>query len=373
MQIEFLSLQNFRNLEPLDLRFSSKRVFIEGDNGQGKTNLLEAVFFCATGKSFRRATHQQIIQHQSESLQLSAHIERKTIHHKIDISVAPKKRSIQVDGRGVKKTSSLFELLNVVAFFPDDLRIVKGSPEERRRFLDRFVANRTPAFVDASSQYSKLLTSRNALLKSSTRIDPILLDTYDDGLIKHGIAMHRARLEALESLRPFASKHVDTILGVGSDLRVNLDSGFGPLTAAEQYADAFKEALRHSLPKDRARGITSVGPHRADLDIYLGDLEARHYASQGQQRAIILSMKLGEVELLKEHLSAAPILLLDDVSSELDSRRTEELFELISLVGGQVFITTTGAANLPRTSNDQCLKVVDGRVLEATDLNYKVQ
>ena len=367
MHIEFLSLQNFRNLQPLDLRFSSKRVFIEGDNGQGKTNLLEAIFFCATGKSFRRATHQQIIHHQSEGLQLSARIERKTINHNIEISLAPKKRSIQVDGRGIKKTSSLFELLNVVAFFPDDLRIVKGSPEERRRFLDRFVANRTPAFVDAASQYTKLLTSRNALLKNSPRIDPILLETYDDGLIQHGLTMHRARREALESLRPFAAKHVDTILGAGTELRVELDSGFGASADIDRHADDFRESLRASLPKDRARGITSVGPHRADLDIYLGELEARHYASQGQQRAIILSMKLGEVELLKEHLSAAPILLLDDVSSELDTRRTAQLFELISSVGGQVFITTTGAANLPRTSDDQHLKVEDGCVFETTE------
>lgn len=367
MHIEFLSLENFRNLSPLNLKFSSKRVFIQGDNGQGKTNLLEAIFFCATGKSFRRATHQQIIHHQANGLQLSARVERKTINHNIEITLAPKKRSIQVDGKGIKRTSSLFELLNVVAFFPDDLRIVKGSPEERRRFLDRFVANRTPAFVDAASQYTKLLTSRNALLKNSPRIDPILLETYDDGLIEHGVVMHRARLDALESLRPFAAKHVEAILGPGSDLRVAIQSGFGEHTSQEPLSDVFKAALRASFPKDRARGITSVGPHRADLDIFLGELEARHYASQGQQRAIVLSMKLGEVELLKEHLSAAPILLLDDVSSELDTRRTAQLFELISQVGGQVFITTTGAANLPKTAEDQCLVVEDGRVSQLTE------
>lgn len=367
MHIEYLALQRFRNLKQLELKFSPGRVFIEGNNGQGKTNLLEAIFFCATGKSFRRATHQQIIHHQADTLQLSARIERKTINHKIEISLAPKKRSIQVDGRGIKKTSSLFELLNVVAFFPDDLRIVKGSPEERRRFLDRFVANRTPSFVDASAQYTKLLTSRNALLKNSPRLDPLLLETYDDGLISHGVQMHQARLEALSSLRPYAAKHVESILGSGTALRVEIDSGFEAGPTKEEFALRFREALKASFQKDRARGITSVGPHRADLEIYLGDLEARHYASQGQQRAIVLAMKLGEVELLKEHLSAAPILLLDDVSSELDSGRTAQLFDLISAVGGQVFVTTTGAATLPRRPEDQCLKVEDGCVFELTE------
>ena len=140
-----------------------------------------------------------------------------------------------------------------------------------------------------------------------------------------------------------------------------LDPSLGDL------AGQFKAALRESFPKDRARGITSVGPHRADLEVFLGDLDARHYASQGQQRAIILSMKLGEVELLKEHLSAAPILLLDDVSSELDVRRTAQLFELISSVGGQVFITTTGAANLPRRPEDQRFQVEEGQVSEVTE------
>ena len=367
MHIEFLSLQNFRNLRPLELKFSSGRVFIEGDNGQGKTNLLEAIYFCATGKSFRRATHQQIIRHQSDGLQLNARVERKTINHNIEISLAPKKRSIQVDGRGIKKTSSLFELLNVVAFFPDDLRIIKGSPEERRRFLDRFVANRDPKFIDASSQYTKLLTSRNALLKNSPRIDPILLETYDDGLIQHGIVMHQARLEALEILKPFAAKHIESILGPANELRLKLESGASLDPSLGDLAGQFKAALRESFPKDRARGITSVGPHRADLEVFLGDLDARHYASQGQQRAIILSMKLGEVELLKEHLSAAPILLLDDVSSELDVRRTAQLFELISSVGGQVFITTTGAANLPRRPEDQRFQVEEGQVSEMTE------
>ena len=362
MHIEFLSLRQFRNLVPLDIKFSKGTVFIRGDNGQGKTNLLEAIYFCATGKSFRRATHQQIIAHHCNSMQLKARIERQSIYHDIEIGLEDKRRSIQVDGRGIRKTSSLFELLNIVAFFPDDLRIIKGSPEERRRFLDRFVANQAPSFLDAHGHYTKLLTSRNALLKAQGRLDPILLESYDEGLIEHGAQMHMLREQALEILKPKAQNYVKDILGGETASELGLESGLKMACEPGDFKESFRNALRESFPKDRARGITSVGPHRADLLVELDGVDARHFASQGQQRALILAMKLGEVEILTEHLQAPPILLLDDVSSELDTRRTQHLFSLIRRVGGQVFVTTTGAADLPSLPEDQSFYVRNGCV-----------
>ena len=362
MHIESLEATHFRNLAPLKLSLSPRTVVVEGGNANGKTNLLEALYVCVTGRSFRNATSRQLIQHGREEGRIKSRFFRQGVRHEIEICLTPKRRGVKVDGRGLRKASALLELVNVVAFFPDDLRIAKGSPEERRRFLDRTVANYTPKFVDAAIAYQKVLKSRNALLKDQRRIDPILLETYDEQLITHGAILYRSRIQTLEALAPEAVQSFEQIMQSESSLSFGLISGLSidGVIDPNEFKEAFAESLKQSLSRDKARGTTSVGPHRGDLKMVLDGQDARIFASQGQQRALVLALKLAEVRHLTTRLQCAPILLLDDVSSELDIERTKFLFEAIEQIQTQVWISTTGAAPLPFGADTQILSIKNG-------------
>jgi DNA replication and repair protein RecF len=357
VEIEQLDTRDFRNLTPQRLSFGRVVVF-EGPNGQGKTNLLEALYVCATGKSFRRARPLELVRHGASHARLQADLKRHGVRHSVEVSLKPGHRGLRVDDRALRRASKLLELLNVVAFFPDDLRIIKGSPEERRMFLDRAVANRSPEFVDAVIVYERALRSRNALLRAE-RLDRALLEAYDEQLIEPAVILQRCRRDSLRAIAPLAQERFGEIMrGLSLELRLlnglDHDESLDPAT--------FREALRRGFPRDRARGQTLVGPHRADLHVTLSGHAARQFASQGQQRAVVLALKLAEVAALKAEVGTAPILLLDDVSSELDRERTAMLFAQLAALDSQVFVTTTGATTLPLPAEAQRLRVMGGEV-----------
>ncbi len=381
MYIERLETRNFRNLLADKVELSQHTVLFRGDNGQGKTNVLEALYVCATGKSFRQSPYRDLVRHGEERAKVSAQFNRQEVRHDIDVELKAGHKNIHLDGRGLRKTSSLLNLLNVVAFFPDDLRIVKGSPEERRRFLDRAVANHEPQFVDIVQGYTKVLKERNALLKSTLgrSVDATLLDVLDEQLVKYGVLMHERRRDTLRHLAPLAQARFEAMMHEGRQIAFGLSMGAATGTPEEdiefsraQIEDTshgsadlnniFLSALQKNRTRDRARGLTSVGPHRADMLMFMDGYAARAFASQGQQRAVVLALKLAEVTRLRELLGCAPILLLDDVSSELDSCRTVLLFEEIQHCGGQVFISSTGATDLPLSPLTQIFRVEKGKL-----------
>ena len=367
MHIEYVETRNFRNLDDLNLHLSPRGILVRGQNAQGKTNLLEALYVCATGRSFRNAPAKHLLQEGTVSGRVRAQFMRNGVRHEVEVLLSPSRRGVKVDGRALSRASKLLELINVVAFFPDDLRIAKGSPDERRRFLDRLVANHEPRFVDAALAYTKALKSRNALLKSPQRPDPLLLDTYDEQLITHGGAIYAGRSLALESIAESTCQYFTKIMRDDANPRVEHSTGVpdfngGPV---ELFREAFAKALKATRPKDIKRRLTGVGPHRADLLFFVSGRDARNFASQGQQRALVLALKLAEVRELKSRLGAAPILLLDDVSSELDQGRTELLFSVIDEIAGQVWVSSTGAAPLPIREGTQILEVSRGCIQNA--------
>ena len=368
MHIEHLAAFQFRNLEPLAVDLTPGTVVVRGDNAQGKTNLLEALYVCATGKSFRQSRPRDLLTHRAQKGSVRARLQRHGVRHAVEVTLYPTRRTVRIDDRGVRSGAKLLELVNVVAFFPDDLRIVKGSPEQRRRFLDRSVANHRPEFVDASVAYAKSLKSRNALLRSDGQVDPTLLRVYDRQLIEHGTILYGCRKETLEALIPGAGERFSQLMGVRWELSLNLISGLGDegVIEAAAFAESFAEALERSFPRDRARRMTTVGPHRGDLAVSLDGHLARDFASQGQQRTIVLALKLSEVSHIHAALHTAPVLLLDDVSSELDSTRTAALFGAVEALDGQVWISTTGTAPLPLSTKMQVFEVRDGRVREVS-------
>ena len=364
MHIERLTARHLRNLKHIDIIPQAPFVLLQGDNAQGKTNILEALYLCATGRSFRHATAAEMIAHGEPSAVVQATWARQGVRHVIDVHVRPRGRDIRVDDRSVRQATRLLELMNMVAFFPDDLRIIKGSPEERRRFMDRAVANHAPHFVAATLAYHKVLRSRNALLRGVPPPDPAFIEAYNTQLVQHGSIMHQCRTDYLAGWIEQTRNHVTTLLpAAGQGFAAQLHNGVtGPEDPGKAYAEAFAAALRQSYPRDRRRGMTSVGPHRADLHCVIDGQAARSFASQGQQRALVLALKLAEVECLQARLGAPPVLLLDDVSSELDEERTRRLFEVVQAIQCQVWVTTTGAAPLPLPASAQRLQVVGGRV-----------
>ena len=374
MRIERLVARHLRNLEHIDIRPESPFVLLQGDNAQGKTNILEALYLCATGRSFRHATAADMLQYGEPAAVVQATLVRQGVRHVVDVHVRPRGRDIRVDERAVRQATKLLELMNMVAFFPDDLRIIKGSPEERRRFLDRAVANSAPAFAQATLAYHKALRSRNALLRAPHAPDRSLVEAYDAQLVQHGVMMHRCRAAYLEQWIPQAREHIKQLLPQESaSFSVVLQDGvnptpqmdardFAPAAQDMPFEAAFFAALHSGYPRDRRRGMTLCGPHRADLLCALGGRSAKGFASQGQQRALVLALKLAEVECLQARLGTPPVLLLDDVSSELDSERTKRLFEVVQQVQCQVWVTTTGAALLPVPQGAHRMRVRGGRV-----------
>lgn len=360
MRIERLEARHFRNLAPLVLELEARTTLLRGPNAQGKTNILEALYVCATGRSFRNASPRELISHDELRARLASRFERQGVHHDVEVTIDEKRRAMNVDGRSLSRTSKLLQLVNVVAFFPDDLRIAKGSPEERRRFLDRAVGNYRADFVDAATAYAKVLKQRNALLRAERAPDQTMLGIYDEQLVQHGTVMHTAREAALAELVPSASKYFSEIMHGKAAMRVELEAG------VEGGINAFADTLKKSYPRDRARGSTSAGPHRADMLLYVDDRDARSFASQGQQRALVLALKLAEVETLGRMLQTAPLLLLDDVSSELDRERTRLLFETIAALGCQTLVSSTGATELPLTTDTQIWDVTAGSVTRAS-------
>ena len=255
----------------------------------------------------------------------------------------PGSRQAFVDGKRAQNLEDYFGSVSVVSFTPDDLEVVKGGPDQRRRFLDRAVFNRFPAFLSESRSYALALKSRNRLLKEGA--DVSYLDVYDEALATHGARIWCRRDRMLLELAPRMERAFEGIARASLGLRCRyLRNG---LVTAEggnegpELAAALKQALHDRLPRDVERGFTSIGPHTDDLEFTLGEHSARAFGSQGQQRALVLAWKIAEIENLLDANGLLPLLLLDDVSSELDRTRNDYLMKYVAGIGAQVFLTTT--------------------------------
>lgn len=376
MRIESLTAHTFRNLPNLTIRPTTPCVVLEGDNGQGKTNILEALYLCATGRSFRRATAREMVMQGCTQSRCEALLQRQGVRHTVQVDLLPlgqsgaMRQKLQVDSRILRQSSALLTLVNVVAFFPDDLRIVKGSPEERRRFFDRAVAGGQPVFVEATLAYHRALKARNMLLRQKTTPDRHLMAAYDSQLLQHGSIIHAMRQAALAQVMGTAQSYFAELMD-GHTLQLALKSGVSAYDAAAANGQAqqndgftaiFGETLLRNQVRDRARGMTLSGPHRSDLACGIDHQPARSHASQGQQRAMVLALKLAELTHLAQRLQTPPILLLDDVSSELDTGRTRLLFALLARLGSQVWVSTTGSIALPIQTASQRLHIRAGEV-----------
>jgi DNA replication and repair protein RecF len=314
-------------------------VFV-GDNGQGKTNLLEAVFVIATLRSFRTARLADLIRFGSEGARLGARVLRQQLTRVYEVELAQGSRKVRLDGKAVRPLGRYFGGFNVVVFTPEDLGLPRGSPGDRRRFLDRSVFNLHPSYLALAGDYEKVLKQRNAVLRSEVP-SADLLEVYDDQLAELGVAMARTRLAFLDAIKPALAESFAAITRTGLLAGARYES-----QVAAGDAAAMRALLRAGRARDLATGATHVGPHRDDLVFELAGRVAGSFASQGQLRAILLAWKTAELAVIARAHGEPPILLLDDVSSELDATRNAYLFEHLAQASSQCFITTTDGSHV---------------------------
>jgi DNA replication and repair protein RecF len=341
---------------------------VVGRNGQGKTNLLEAVYFLCTLKPLRAGRLVELVRFEALLARVTGTFTLGGATREISVEIRDGLRQASVDGKPTRALEEYFGGVSVVAFTPDDLAVVKGAPEERRTLLDRAVFNRFPGFLRASRAYLRALRSRNRLLKDGASSD--YLQAYDDALADAGARVLMLRRDLLLELAPRAEATVASIAQLpGARFAYapsHLEVDFARADA-RALGDALRRALRERLGKDMERGFTSVGPQADDLEIGLAGHAARAFASQGQARALVLGWKIAEIENLRAALGRSPLLLLDDVSSELDPERNAFLMRYLSTSGAQVLLTTTEPSLVRAAAgpDTQWLTVEDGAIVSA--------
>ena len=316
MYFSEIELRNFRNYEHEEIRFHEKVNLLLGQNAQGKTNLLEALYITSFGKSFRQVNDGDMIRFGEKT----AFVRARAMDEKDDITVElgliKGGKSIKIDGVPVRKTSQLLNHIHVIIFSPDDLRIVKDDPSRRRRFIDRELIQIRPVYYSSLMKYHKVLQQRNALLKNAVP-DRGILDVLDEELASYGADVITARSSFIRKLSAISSE-------IHSDLTENRED------LSVSYKSAFLDVLAESRDSDIERRTTGRGPQRDDLNLYINDKMVRKYGSQGQQRTAALSLKLAETAVIKQETGDTPVLLLDDVLSELDFSRQKQLISSFS-------------------------------------------
>jgi len=340
-----------RNLARVELAPEARFHVFSGDNGQGKTNLLETIFVVAALRSFRTSRLADLIGFGRDAARIAARVEREGLRRNYELVIEPHGRRVRLDGKAVRPLAKYFGDFNVVLFAPEDLALPRGTPGDRRRFLDRAVFNRAAAYLVTVQDYDKVVRSRNRVLEqiAEGRAGQDLLEVYDDQASTLGGQIIAARLGYLDALRGRFRDAFEAITRSAIEVDLGYDASLpelGEERGAEALATRLRAALVAGRPRDLARRATSVGPHRDDLRFEFRHHDAGAFASQGQLRALVLAWKTAELSMLAEVHGDQPILLLDDVSSELDEARNRYLFEHLAGLAGQCFITTTHARHV---------------------------
>jgi DNA replication and repair protein RecF len=335
LTLRSLAFQGFRNLAATTFVPGPRFNVLFGDNGAGKSNVLEAIGYVAALRSFRDAKKEDIIAIGAPGAQLHARVESAPLPREYRIALDRQRgRGVQVDGKRPSTLGSYFAGFPMVLFHPGDVELMLGPPEPRRRFLDRVLEQIDPGFARTAAEYEKALRSRNRLLKGS-QPDRRSVTAYDTILAELGARIGQARLALTEQLKP----HVEAYFAEITEHALPLELSYAARHAPD--VETLRRELAGHYDKDLQRGYTGVGPHGDDVRVGVARTLAKHHASQGQHRAIVLALKVAELGVLAQRTGKMPLLLLDDVSSELDQSRNRRFFRLLSRLGSQVFLTTT--------------------------------
>ena len=359
MKIKKLFLQNFRNYESETFTFSDGLNVLFGKNAQGKTNCAEAVFYLCTGTSLRIRHDKQLIKMGEDQAYIRAEAENRYGNVTVEANILENKREIRVNGSKIAKNADLMGHINSVFFSPGELRLIQDGPDERRRFMNVSISQTSPAYYTALLRYNKILDQRNALLKNPDF--SLVLDTlpvWDEQLGRYAATVVKKRAEFLQKLAPYAKEMHAYLTDNAEELRLAPDRLYEG--DEEEIAAHLQKRLAGAYEKDIRLGFTTVGPHRDDITVYVGGVEAKAYASQGQTRTAALSMKLAEVEIFKELSSEPPVLILDDVMSELDLPRRKKLLRLVRDM--QTLLTCTHAERVLYGADCNKIRIEKGKI-----------
>ncbi len=360
MIIKNLQLKNFRNYREVKFEYFDGINVISGENAQGKTNSAEAIFYLCTGYSPRATRDKQVIFYGEEKAVINA--EAVSRFGKVDVEMSfftDKNKEIKVNGVPVRKIGELLGNLNSVFFNPGELKLVQESPEDRRRFMDISLSQLSRNYFYALQKYKKILVQRNNLLKDPDR--EMILETlpiWDAQFVEVGAKIIAERNKFLEKLAPFARSAHSFITADREELDVSGDYKY--VGSEEEIAMQLSEEVKEKREKDIELGYTTVGPHRDDIKIKTNGIDVRVYGSQGQQRTAALSLKLAETEIFKDRFGEAPVLILDDAMSELDSSRRERLIERVKNI--QTIITCTEPEVIPGYEKYNNIRICDGKI-----------
>lgn len=341
MKIQSLSISNFRNYQNLKIDFDDKVNIFIGKNAQGKTNLLESIYYCCIGKSFKSSKDKELIKWGEENGFIKLVANKKYRDAQVEVRFSnSQKKEIKINGLPIRKIGDLIGEINIVFFSPQELKLVRESPDERRRFMDIDISQNNKRYFYQLGRYEKILANRNKLLKNSSSIDVVkeTVDIWDRALITSAKLIAFERQKFVEQILPYAQKAHSYISGGKEELNLKYVCGCG-IALDENFEKNFEKLLRKNLEKDFKLGYTSLGVHRDDIDIFLNGVEVKSFGSQGQQRTVGLALKLAELENMFNINGEYPILLLDDVFSELDLDRQRRLLKFVDRT--QTFITCT--------------------------------
>ena len=355
MIIESIELQNYRNYDKLHMEFSPGTNILYGNNAQGKTNILEAVYVCCTTKSHRGSKDREMIRFQNDESHIKLTVRKRDVPYRIDMHLKKNKaKGVAINGIPIRRASELFGIVNVVFFSPEDLNLIKNGPAERRKFIDLELCQLNKLYVHSLVSYNRVLLQRNKLLKELFFHPEYeeTLDVWDMQLVQYGKEVIRFREEFIGQLNEMICEIHRKLSGGKETLKIVYDPNSG--------AEELEAGLARSRSQDVKQKTTLIGPHRDDIGFYIGDIDIRRFGSQGQQRTAALSLKLAEIELVKKLVRDYPILLLDDVLSELDGERQNHLLSAIDHI--QTMITCTGLEDFVnnRFQMDKLFHVVNG-------------
>ena len=357
MWIKRIKINNFRNYKNLELELNKKINIFYGENAQGKTNIIEAIFLSSIGKSFRTNKEREMIKFNEENCNVEIDFEKSDREGNISINIGNKK-NIFVNKIKIKKLSELLGNINVVIFTPDDINILKGGPQNRRKFLDVMISQLRPKYMHLCSLYQKTIDERNAYLKNIENQKSDFLEIYDEKLAEYGCEIYKYRKEFIEKIKYKIKKIHSNITNNREEIEIIYNSNC-------ENKKEYLELLKQRKKLDIIKGYTTKGIHRDDFQILLNQLPVDIYGSQGQHRTAVLSLKLSELQVIYDEIGENPILLLDDFMSELDEFRRTSFLENIK--DTQVIITCTDKIEI-KNSSEIIFKVEDGKILDIQEI-----
>lgn len=357
MRLTSLNLRNFRTYEKLNVSFHDKFNLIYGDNAQGKTNLLEAIYHICAARSFKAAKNEELIKFGQKDSGIKGEIISERGLDEINIYIGKNKKTLKLNGKIVRRLSSNLGKFSIVLFLPKDLEIIKGSPSVRRRYLDALICSLNPDYLQDLRNYEKNISHRNKILSGANRFSDAVLEVWDSKVAEIGSRLTRTREETITKIAGKVSELYNSTSGINAEIEVKYKTSYKKDT---DIHSSLLRALKENLDRDKAKGHTTVGPHRDYISFMIDGRDTTTYASQGESKNFVLALKATEIYMYNLIKEQKPILLLDDITSELDRNRRGFLFKLLQDYGGQVFVTSTGIEEIPYAGDKKIFKVTKG-------------